>query len=51
MPVGLILTEGNSQPTPPSGRVWEMSYTANVGRDRLNPGISIPSLPSANGLL
>jgi hypothetical protein len=33
---------------PPSGREWAMSWTANVGGDRMNPGIKILPPPSAN---
>jgi hypothetical protein len=35
----------------PRGRERAMSQTANVEEDRMNPGIRILSLPSANGLL
>ena len=51
MPLGLILSKGKSLSTPPSGKEWAMSQTANVGGDRMNPGIRILPLPSANGLL
>jgi hypothetical protein len=37
-------------PVLPSGRAWAMSWMANVGEDRMNPGIRILPLPSANGL-
>jgi hypothetical protein len=38
-------------PTPPSGREWETSKTDKVGGNRMNSGIRILPLPSANGLL
>jgi hypothetical protein len=31
-------------------REWATSQTATVGVDRMNPGITILPLPSANGL-
>ena len=43
--------KGKPLPTPPSEREWATSFTANVGGDPMNPGIRIPPLPSANGLL
>ena len=47
MPLGLILNEGE---TPPRGREWAMTKMANLEGDRMNPGIRIFPLPSANGL-
>ena len=46
-----ISVKGKSLSTPPSGREWTMSQTTNVGGDRMNPGIRILPLPSANDLL
>ena len=37
--------------TPPSVRNWTTTETANVGGDRMNPGIRILQLPSVNGLV
>jgi len=37
--------------TPPRGREWENSQTANAGGGRTNPGIRILPLPRVNGLL
>ena len=51
MPSGLLLSEGKPLPTPPSGRECPTSYTANVGGDRMNPGIRILPIRSVNGLL
>ena len=34
---------------PPSGRKWATSYTANVGRNKMNSRIRV--LPNTNGLL
>ena len=51
MPSGLILSEGKPLPAPPSGREWATSQTANVGVDRLNPGIKVLALQSVHGLL
>ena len=51
MPSGLILSEGKPLPTPPNGRQWTTSETANVGGNRMNPGVGILPLPSANGYL
>jgi hypothetical protein len=50
MSSGLILNEGKL-PTPPSRSEWTMSWMANIGGNQMNPGIRIPPLPSANGLL
>ena len=50
MPSGLILSEGTI-PSPPSGRDWATSYTANVEGDRMNPGVRFLPLPSANYLI
>ena len=41
---------GKSLLTPPIGREWATSNMANICGDRMNPGIKILSLPSANGL-
>ena len=41
--------KGKPLPTPPSGIEWATSQMANV-RDRMDPGIRILPLPSANSL-
>ena len=51
MPLSLIFSEGKILPASASGGEWATSYTANVGGDRMDPGIRILFLPSANGLL
>ena len=38
---------GNALSTPPSGREWATSKTANVGGDRMNPKNRILPLPNA----
>jgi hypothetical protein len=43
--------KGKFLPTPPSGSEWATLQKANVGGDRINPGIKILPVPSANGLL
>ena len=50
MPSRLIISEGKTLPTPSSGKKWATSYKANVEGDRMNPGIRILPLPSANDL-
>jgi hypothetical protein len=50
MPSRLIISEGKTLPTPSSGKKWATSYTENVEGDRMNPGIRILPLPSANDL-
>ena len=50
MPSGLILSEEKIPIPSPSEREWATSQTANVGEDRMNPGIRILPLPTANGL-
>ena len=42
--------KGKPLPTPPRGREWATSKTADIGGDRMNPGIRILPLPSGNGL-
>ena len=50
MPSDLILGERKILPPPPSGREQTTSQTANIGGDRMNPGIRILPQPRANGL-
>ena len=47
---GLILSEGKTLPAPPSGREWAVSYTVNVGGDRVHSGIKIYPVPSVDSL-
>ena len=51
MPSSFILTGKKFLTKPPGGGYGATFYMANVGWDRMNPGIRILSQPRANGLL
>ena len=51
MPLELILNEGKSLSTLPSGKERAMPYMDNIRGDQMNPGIRVFPLPSAKSLL